>query len=66
MLSHIKYTICGLPQDWGDVPPEDAIENDLAVRNDLRILSSSKVGSETVWIITEADHSVKTFVFPYE
>ena len=31
--------------DWGDVPPEDATENELSVEQGFRILSSYRVGS---------------------
>lgn len=43
--------------DWGAVPPEDARENDLSVREGFRILSSYAVGEDgaRVWIVTEAD-----------
>ncbi len=30
--------------DWGDVPPEDARENELSVREGYRIISSYTVG----------------------
>ena len=52
---------CG---DWGDVPPEDAQENDFSVLNGFRILSSYEVAGERVWIITEADRSATTLLFP--
>nr|WP_198004757.1 hypothetical protein [Rubrobacter xylanophilus] len=43
--------------DWGEVPPEDARENELSVREGFRIVSSYPVGGDgaRVWIITEAD-----------
>jgi hypothetical protein len=45
--------------DWGEVPPEDARENELSVLRGLRILSTYRVGKggEKIWIITEADRS---------
>ena len=54
--------------DWGDVPPEDARENELSVREGFRILSSYHVGegSGRVWIITEADRSSTTILLPDE
>ena len=54
---------CG---DWGDVPPEDATENELSVEQGFRILSSYSVGSERLWVITEADRSVTTILRPDE
>jgi|APEBP8051072210_1049370.scaffolds.fasta_scaffold00243_20 hypothetical protein len=52
--------------DWGDVPPEDAAENEFAVNRRLRLLSSYMIAGERVWIITEADRSVSTLLFPSE
>jgi hypothetical protein len=52
--------------DWGDVPPEDAAENEFAVSRRLRLMSSYVVAGERVWIITEADRSVTTVLFPSE
>ena len=59
----IRRHQCG---DWGDVPPEDAQENDFSVLNGFRILSSYEVAGERVWIITEADRSATTLLFPSE
>jgi len=55
--------ICG---DWGDVPPEDAQENRLSVQQGFRILSSYEIAGERVWVITEADRSSTTLLFPSE
>ena len=52
--------------DWGDVPSEDASENELSVEKGFRILSSYSVGSERLWVITEADRSVTTILKPEE
>ena len=54
--------------DWGDVPPEDARENELSVREGFRILSSYLIGEGDgrVWIITEADRSSTTILLPDE
>jgi len=53
--------------DWGDVPPEDAQENDLSLREGFRLLSAytSSAGVK-FWIITEADRSATTFLLPDE
>ena len=61
--AYIRRHQCG---DWGDVPPEDAVENDFSVLNGLRVLSSFEIVSERVWIITEADRSSTTLLFPSE
>ena len=52
--------------DWGDVPPEDATENRRSVRHGWRILSSYPVGSNRIWIITEADRSSTCLLLPEE
>ena len=50
--------------DWGNVPPEDAAENELSVRKGFRILSSYGPEDHRIWVITEADRSVTTFLRP--
>ena len=52
--------------DWGELCAEDKSENALSVRQGSRILSRYTVAGETVWIITEADRSVTTALFPSE
>ncbi len=54
--------------DWGEVPPEDASENNFSVKRGFRILSSYAVGraGERVWIITEADRSSTYILLPEE
>lgn len=52
--------------DWGIVPKEDAQANRDALKYGNRILSSYDVAGETVWIITEADRSSTTLLFPSE
>ena len=52
--------------DWGDVPLEDATENEFSVQKGFRILSSYRVGPERLWVITEADRSVTTILRPDE
>jgi len=52
--------------DWGDVPPEDAEANRYAVIVGARIMSSYQIAGERVWIITEADRSATTLLFPSE
>jgi len=51
--------------DWGDVCPEDWQANELALKNDSRLLSSYNSQSGTkFWIITEWDRSVTTILLP--
>lgn len=61
--TYIRRHQCG---DWGNVPSEDAGENDFSVLNGLRVLSSYEIAAERVWIITEADRSVTTLLMPNE
>ena len=52
--------------DWGELCAEDKAENALSVQQGFRILSRYTVAGETVWIVTEADRSVTTVLFPSE
>ncbi|MDD4913359.1 MAG: type I restriction endonuclease subunit M [Sideroxydans sp.] len=52
--------------DWGNVPPEDAEENERSIVNGFRILSSYLIGEERIWVITEADRSSTTLLLPEE
>jgi hypothetical protein len=61
---YLKRHVIG---DWGTVPAEDAQANCLAVERHARILSSyPTVGGLTIWVITEADRSATTPLFPDE
>lgn len=71
-----KYTKC----DWGDTCKDDSAMNDDAVkREDSRLLAVYKFpkdanwtsehfgyAQESIWIITESDHSSTTVLFPSE
>ena len=58
--------------DWGNVDDEDKQANDQALKQGTRILSAynddrfPKNGVSTIWIITEADRSSTTILFPDE
>lgn len=52
--------------DWGDLDEDDRRENERSLRHGWRILSSYPVGGKVVWVITEADRSVTTILFPEE
>ena len=52
--------------DWGEVPQDDAAENEFAVTRRLRLLSSYTIAGERVWIITEADRSSTCLLYPSE
>lgn len=57
-----------LSGDWGEMPKEDARENEWSVKNGYRVLSSYHVGNhgDRVWIITEADRSSTCLLLPEE
>jgi hypothetical protein len=52
--------------DWGELCAFDRRQNQIALRDGYRVLSSYEVSAERVWIITEADHSVTTILLPEE
>ena len=53
--------------DWGDLPDEDAAQNDAALcRGGGRLFSSYRDGLCRFWIITEADRSVTTILLPLD
>jgi hypothetical protein len=52
--------------DWGDLSDEDKRENDLSLDKGLRLFSAYKQGKFKIWIITEADRSATTILFPEE
>lgn len=62
-----RYKEC----DWGDTCAEDAEMNDNAVVDGDRIIAlyvfkDEEGNSEDIWIITEADRSATTVLFPHE
>jgi hypothetical protein len=46
--------------DWGDLLPEDAIANDLALERGGRLFSAYGLGRDRFWVITEADRLLTT------
>jgi hypothetical protein len=52
--------------DWGELCAFDRHQNEMALREGLRVLSSYETPAGTVWIITEADRSVTTILLPEE
>ena len=55
--------------NWGDVCDEDWESNKRALKEGDRLFSAywmDDVYDEKIWIITEADRSVTTILFPYE
>jgi hypothetical protein len=52
--------------DWGDLCAFDRRQNEIALREGLRVLSSYDVPAGKVWIITEDNRSVTTILLPEE
>jgi hypothetical protein len=50
--------------DWGDICPEDALENEHSLKEGFRLHSEYGTGERRFWIITEADRSVTTILMP--
>ena len=53
--------------DWGDLDKHDRRENERALIEGTRLLSSyTLAGGTRIWIITEADRSATTLLLPEE
>ena len=52
--------------DWGELSDEDKKENDFSLDKHLRLFSVYKKDKFVIWVITEADRSVTTILFPSE
>jgi len=52
--------------DWGGLCAFDRRQNEIALREGYRVLSSYEMTARRVWIITEADRSVTTILLPQE
>ncbi len=52
--------------DWGDMDEQDKRENEYAIGKYLRLFSSYNYRDKKIWIISEADRSVTTILFPSE
>ena len=52
--------------DWGELCAFDRRQNEFALRDGYRVLSSYETTAGRVWIITEADRSVTTILLPEE
>ena len=62
----LKYLHRHLSGDWGDLDDEDKTENDFSIEHGFRILSAYDTPKGKLWVITEADRSVTTFLLPTE
>ena len=53
--------------DWGEMCDEDINSNNEAFENvDARLFAAYNTTKDKIWIITEADRSVTTILFPSE
>lgn len=55
--------------NWGDLCDEDKLRNEIALREDERLLGAYEHDEHPdwkIWIITEWDRSVTTILFPDE
>jgi len=53
--------------DWGNLTDEAKQENELSLKEGYRLLSAyESEGLPKIWIITEADRSATTILFPDE
>ena len=52
--------------DWGQLCAFDRRQNEIALREGYRVLSVYPIGTERVWVITEADRSITTILLPEE
>ena len=63
----IQFLRRHMSADWGEVSEDDARENELALREGFRLLSSYRTAKgQKIWIITEADRSATTILLPSE
>ena len=63
--SPMEYLMRHLSGDWGEVDGEDWRENEYSLTHGLRLLSAYSLSDGTkIWLITEADRSVTTFLLP--
>lgn len=53
-----------LQGDWGNVDLHDRRANDHGLRDGERLLSVYEQDAKTLWVVTEADRSVTTFLLP--
>jgi len=53
--------------DWSEMDAEDRKANIEAAASGLRVFSAYRINeAERIWIVTEADRSVTTFLLPHE
>ena len=50
--------------DWGDLLPEDAIANEVALQHGRRLFSAYGFGHDRFWVITDFELSVTAVLMP--
>jgi hypothetical protein len=65
-INLLAYLSRHLNGDWGDLCKEDKAENEFSLKHGYRLLSAYEIPCGKLWIITEADRSVTTFLRPDE
>ena len=66
-LAPIDFLIRHRHGDWGDLDEDDIKANRAALHYGTRLLSCYELGADRkLWIITEADRSATTLLFPSE
>lgn len=53
-------------KDWGEMDEEDKASNEQALIEGSRIMGAYQTCKGKIWIITEADRTVTTILFPSE
>lgn len=53
-------------KDWGNLEDEDKETNDVVLEYGERLLGAYETCKGKIWIITEADRTVTTILFPEE
>lgn len=53
-------------KDWGEMDEEDKVTNEQALIEGSRIMGAYQTCKGKIWIITEADRTVTTILFPSE
>ena len=52
--------------DFGDMDRDDIAANTRAIKSDARVFSSYQIGTQKVWVITEADRTSTCILLPEE
>ena len=65
--SPVEFLTRHVTGDWGEVDIEDWAENELSLREGFRLMSVYPLKDRVkLWIITEADRNVTTFLLSEE